>query len=50
MSFKLTNILATFQDYINKILIEKFNIFVIIYLDNILIYTKNKEKKYIEAI
>ena len=39
MPFGLTNILASFQGYINKILAEKLDIFVIMYLDNILIYT-----------
>ena len=48
--FELTNVLAIFQDYVNKILVEKLNIFVIMYLDNILIYIKNKKKKYIEVI
>ena len=41
MSFGLSNALATFQGYINKILAEKLNIFVIIYLDDSLIYTKD---------
>ena len=31
----------SFQGYINKILVKKLNIFVIIYLDNILIYIKD---------
>lgn len=31
MPFNLTNILATFHCYLNKILVEKLNIFVIIY-------------------
>ena len=44
MPFGLTNALAIFQDYINKILVEKFNVFVIVYLDDILIYIKNKGK------
>ncbi len=39
-----------FQGYINKILAEKLNVFVIVYLDDILIYTKNKGKKHIEAV
>ena len=38
MLFELSNALASFQGYINKILVEKLNIFVIVYLDNILIY------------
>ncbi len=29
---------------------KKLDIFVIVYLDNIFIYTKNKRKDYIEAI
>ncbi len=50
MSFGLTNTLATFQGYINKILSEKLDVFVIMYLDDIFIYTKSKEKEHIEAI
>ena len=50
MPFRLTNILATFQSYINKILAEKLDIFVIVYLNNILIYTKSEGKEYIEAV
>ena len=41
MFFGLSNILATFQEYVNKILAEKFDIFVVIDLDNILIYIKD---------
>ena len=41
MLFKLSNAPASFQSYIKKILAEKLNIFVIIYLNYILIYTKN---------
>ena len=40
MSFRLSNALASFQDYINKILAEKLDIFVIMYLDDIFIYIK----------
>ncbi len=50
MSFRLTNALATFQGYINKILTEKLDIFMIMYFNNILIYTKSKGKKYVEVI
>ena len=41
MSFGLSNAPAIFQGYVNKILAEKLDIFVIVYLDNILIYTKD---------
>ena len=35
--FGSSNTLTTFQKYVNKILAEKLNIFMIIYLDDILI-------------
>lgn len=41
MPFGLSNAPASFQEYINKILAEKLNIFVIVYLNDILIYTKD---------
>ena len=41
MSFELFNISTSFQGYINKILAKKLDIFVIIYLDEIFIYTKD---------
>ena len=50
MPFELTNVPATFQGYINKILAEKLNIFVIMYFDDIFIYTKNEEKEHIEVV
>ena len=50
MPFSLSNALATFQKYVNKILAEKFNIFIIIYLDNILIYTKDLGQPHVEAM
>jgi hypothetical protein len=46
MSFGLANILAIFQAYINTMLIGLLNYFIIIYLDNILIYFQNKNKYY----
>lgn len=39
--FELSNIVVSFQRYINKIIIKKQNIFVIIYINNILFYIKN---------
>ena len=50
MPFGLSSIPATFQGYINKILAEKLNIFVVVYLDNILIYTKDPKQPHVEAI
>jgi hypothetical protein len=44
MPFRLTNILATFQAYINKIMQGILNKFYIIYLDNILIYLQIEEE------
>ena len=50
MLFGLTNVPATFHDYINKILAEKLDVFVIVYLNDILIYTENKGKEYVEVV
>ena len=50
MFFGLSNALATFQGYVNKILAEKLDVFVIIYLDDILIYIEDPSQPYIEAI
>ena len=50
MFFDFSNIPTTFQGYINKILAKKLDVFVIIYLDDILIYTKNPSQPHIEAV
>ena len=50
MLFGLFNTLAIFQGYVNKILAEKLDIFVIVYLDDILIYTKDLGQPHIEAV
>ena len=50
MHFGLSNAPATFQRYVNKILAEELDIFVIIYLDNILIYTKDPGQLYVEVV
>lgn len=42
--------LVSFQDYINKILTKKYNIFIIFYLDNIFIDIKNQVWSCIDAI
>ena len=50
MPFGLTNAPASFQGYINKILAEKLDIFVIVYLDDILIYTKDDGDGHVAAV
>ena len=50
MSFGLINVSARFQEYINKILAEKIDIFVIVYLDNILIYTNDDNDGYVAVV
>ena len=50
MLFGPTNVLESFQGYVNNILAKKFDIFVIVYLDDILIYTKDPGKSYIKAV
>jgi Reverse transcriptase (RNA-dependent DNA polymerase) len=45
MPFRLTNALATYQTLINNILREYLDDFIVAYLDNIFIYSKN-EKEY----
>ena len=50
MPFGLFNAPATFQGYVNKILAKKFDIFVIVYLDDILIYTKDPGQAHVEAV
>ncbi len=50
MPFGLSNAPASFQGYINKILAEKLDIFVIVYLDDILIYTEDPAKPHVDEI
>ena len=52
MSFELTNASATFQSYIHLKLREYLNIFCIVYLNDILIYSDDKDihKKHVRLI
>ncbi len=50
MPFGLSNAPARFLGYINKILAEKLDIFVVVYLDDILIYTEDPGQPYMKAI
>jgi hypothetical protein len=44
MSFELANASTTFQSYINFVLRKFLNVFVVIYLNDILIYSQNEEE------
>ncbi len=50
MTFGLSNAPASFQYYINKILIEKLDIFMVVYLDDILIYTEGLNRPHVDVI
>ena len=50
MPFGLTNAPESFQSYINKILAEKLDIFAIVYLDDIFIYSKDPGKAHVKAV
>ncbi|WMV49615.1 hypothetical protein MTR67_043000 [Solanum verrucosum] len=44
MSFGLTNAPATFMDLINRVFKQYLDLFVIVFIDDILIYSRNKEE------
>ena len=50
MLFGLTNVPASFQGYINKILAEKLDMFVIVNLDDIFIYIYDDGDGHVTAI
>ena len=50
MLFGLTNASASFQGFFNKILAKKLDIFVIVYLDDIFIYTNDDGNGHVAAI
>jgi len=41
MSFGLTNVPAVFQCFMNNIFLDLLNVYIVVYLDNILIYSNN---------
>jgi hypothetical protein len=49
MPFRLCNVLGTFQSYINKSVREYLDVFCIAYLDDILVFSNNKEE-YMEQV
>ena len=50
MFFILSNAPTSVQDNINKILAEKLNVFVVFYLDDILIYTEDAGQTYVNLV
>ncbi len=50
MPFGLSNAPASFQGYINKILAEKLDIFIVIYLNDILIYIEDPGQPHVEIV
>ena len=50
MLFGLFNTQATFQKYVNKVLTKKLDIFVIVYLDKIMIYTEGLDQPYVKTV
>ena len=50
MPFSLFNTPVSFQDYINKILVEKLDIFVIVYLDDILVYIEDSGQPHVDVV
>lgn len=50
MGFSFSNIIASFEGQIYKILAMKLYIFIVVLLDNILIYNKDLKQPYIKVI
>ena len=50
MPFGLSIAPASFQDYINKILAKKLDIFIIVYLNDIFIYTEDQRQGHVGAM
>ena len=50
MFFDLFNSPASFQGYVNKILVEKLDVFIIVYLNDILICTENARQGHVKAV
>ena len=45
-----SNILASFENYINVIIVKKLNIIILIHFDDIFVYIKDQNKEQTNAI
>ena len=50
MFFELSNALASFQGYINKILAKKLDIYIIVSFDDIFIYSEDLSQAHVDAV
>lgn len=50
MPFGLFNTQTSFKGYINKILVEKLDIFVIVYFNDILVYTNDFGQLHVDIV
>ena len=50
MPFGLSNAPASLQGYVNRILSEKLSIFLIVYLNDIFIYTEDPGQGHVDAV
>lgn len=50
MLFSLTNTTGSFQGYVNKNVAERLDIFVIVYLNDIFIFTEDPGQGHIKAV
>lgn len=50
ISFGMSNATASFERFINKLFANKVDIFIMVYLNNIIIYTKNPVQNHINIL
>ena len=50
MLFELLNAFISFQGYINKTLAKKLDILIILYSDDIFIYTKSLDQSHVKTL
>ena len=50
MPVGISNAPASFQNYINKILAKKLDVCVMVYLNDILIYTKDTSQAHVDVV